>query len=159
MLVRCVAGDRLVAKGYGESAPIATNDTAEGRANNRRVEFTILQRAVREVTVEESINDYILDIVHATRDCEELHVGTSTRGAICLYRAAQSLALMSGRDYVVPDDVKRVAPAVVNIATRGSVEVQQNNPFLDDPFFRRFFEGDPETPRRRETQSARRSAL
>jgi MoxR-like ATPase len=41
-------------------------------------------------------------------------VGTSTRGAICLYRAAQSLALMSGRDYVVPDDVKQLCVAVLS---------------------------------------------
>jgi serine protease Do/serine protease DegQ len=51
--------------------------------------------------------------------------------------------------------VKRVAPAVVNIATRGSVEVPQRNPFMDDPFFRRFFDiPDQPQQRRRQTQSA-----
>jgi len=51
--------------------------------------------------------------------------------------------------------IERAAPAVVNIATRGTVEVQSRNPFLEDPFFRRFFEQDPDTaPRRRSTQSA-----
>ncbi len=50
--------------------------------------------------------------------------------------------------------VKRVAPAVVNIATRGSVEVQGSNPFLDDPFFRRFFDMPERPQRRREVQSA-----
>lgn len=51
--------------------------------------------------------------------------------------------------------IERTAPAVVNIATSGSVEVQSyRNPFMDDPFFRRFFEMDPEQPRRRRTQSA-----
>ena len=51
--------------------------------------------------------------------------------------------------------VKRTAPAVVNIATRGSVEVRSSNPFMDDPFFRRFFEmPDQQQPRRRQTQSA-----
>jgi serine protease Do/serine protease DegQ len=50
--------------------------------------------------------------------------------------------------------VKRVAPAVVNIATRGSVEVPNSNPFLDDPFFRRFFDIPDQPERRRETQSA-----
>ena len=73
-----------------------------------------LQRAVREVAVEDSIYDYILDIVQATRDCEELHVGASTRGAICLYRAAQSQALLAGRDYVVPDDIKQLCVAVLS---------------------------------------------
>ncbi len=72
-----------------------------------------LQLAVRTVHVEESIVDYLLDIVHATRNGEELHVGVSTRGALTLYRAAQSLALVSGRNFVVPDDVKTLAVPVL----------------------------------------------
>jgi MoxR-like ATPase len=66
----------------------------------------MLQRAVRMVQVDDAISDYLLDIVHATRRSEDLHVGVSTRGALTLYRAAQSLALVSGRNYVIPDDVK-----------------------------------------------------
>ena len=51
--------------------------------------------------------------MHATREGEDLHVGVSTRGALTLYRAAQSLALVSGRDYVVPDDIKTLAVPVL----------------------------------------------
>jgi MoxR-like ATPase len=72
-----------------------------------------LQDKVRQVTVEESIQEYLLDIVDATRRSEELHVGVSTRGALCLHRAAQALALVEGRDFVVPDDVKRLAVPVL----------------------------------------------
>lgn len=72
-----------------------------------------LSQAVRQVRVDESINDYLLDIVDATRRCEELHVGVSTRGALSLYRAAQSLALVEDREYVIPDDVKRLAVPVL----------------------------------------------
>ena len=72
-----------------------------------------LQEAVRRVEVEESIHGYLLDIVQATRECEELHVGASTRGALALYRAAQAAALVAGRGYVVPDDVKGLAVAVL----------------------------------------------
>ncbi|MBC8114048.1 MAG: MoxR family ATPase [Candidatus Saccharimonas sp.] len=68
-----------------------------------------LQRAARAVRVDDSINDYMLDLVHATRAHEQLQLGVSTRGAITLYRAAQSLALVEGRNYVIPDDVKRLA--------------------------------------------------
>lgn len=68
-----------------------------------------LQEAVREIRVDESIYDYLLDIAEATRTSDELHVGLSTRGTLCLYRAAQALALVEGRDYVVPDDVKNLA--------------------------------------------------
>jgi MoxR-like ATPase len=72
-----------------------------------------LQQAVREVRVSPEINEYLLDIVHATRECGELHVGVSTRGALCLFRAAQAMALTDGRDFVVPDDVKRLAVPVI----------------------------------------------
>jgi len=71
-----------------------------------------LQRQVREVRVEESIVDYILEIVAASRESDRLHVGVSPRGSLALRRAAQALALLLGRDYVVPDDVKRLVVAV-----------------------------------------------
>ena len=73
-----------------------------------------LQSAVREVTVNEAIHQYLLDVVDATRNCDELQVGASTRGALCLYRAAQALALIEGRDFCVPDDVKRLTVPVLS---------------------------------------------
>ncbi len=72
-----------------------------------------LQAAVRQVAVEESINEYLLEIVASTRQCDELHVGVSTRGALAFYRAAQASALVAGRQFVVPDDVKRLAVPVL----------------------------------------------
>jgi MoxR-like ATPase len=72
-----------------------------------------LQAAVRQVATEDSINEYLLDIVEATRRCGELQVGVSTRGALALYRAAQAAALIAGRQYVVPDDVKCLAVPVL----------------------------------------------
>jgi MoxR-like ATPase len=72
-----------------------------------------LQRGVRMVQVDDAIADYLLDIVHATRRSEDLHVGVSTRGALTLYRAAQSLALVSGRNYVIPDDIKTLVVPVL----------------------------------------------
>lgn len=72
-----------------------------------------LQSTVRQVQVDDSISGYILDIVQATRQCDELNVGVSTRGALAFYRAAQAVALVAGRDYVVPDDVKRLAVPVL----------------------------------------------
>ena len=73
-----------------------------------------LQEAVRRVEVDAALNSYLLDIVLATRKCEELHVGASTRGALALYRAAQSAALIAARDYVVPDDIKSLAVPVLS---------------------------------------------
>jgi MoxR-like ATPase len=72
-----------------------------------------LQQGVRGVQVDDAITEYLLDIVHATRRSEDLHVGVSTRGALTLYRAAQSLALVSGRNYVVPDDIKSLVVPVL----------------------------------------------
>jgi MoxR-like ATPase len=77
-------------------------------------QIAALQAAVRHVEVEPSINEYLLDIVHATRRCAELHVGVSTRGGLALYRAAQAAALVAGRPYVVPDDVKALAVPVLS---------------------------------------------
>jgi MoxR-like ATPase len=72
-----------------------------------------LQNGVRKVQVDDAITEYVLDIVHATRRSDDLHVGVSTRGALTLYRAAQSLALVSGRYYVIPDDVKMLVVPVL----------------------------------------------
>ncbi len=83
--------------------------------------ITSLQQAVREVRVDDSINVYLLDVVQATRESEDLHVGVSIRGSLALYRACQALALVEGRDYVVPDDVKRLAVPVLShrVITKG----------------------------------------
>ena len=68
-----------------------------------------LQEAVHRVTVEEALVDYMLAIVEKTRNHESLALGVSPRGSQALYRAAQALALLDGRDYAIPDDVKRLA--------------------------------------------------
>jgi MoxR-like ATPase len=68
-----------------------------------------LQEAVHRVTVEDALVDYMLAIVERTRDHESLTLGVSPRGSQALYRAVQALALVDGRDYAIPDDVKRLA--------------------------------------------------
>lgn len=84
-------------------------------------QITSLQEQVRQVKVDESISGYLLDIVEATRHSEDLHVGVSIRGALSLYRAAQASALIDGRDYMVPDDVKALTVVVLShrVITRG----------------------------------------
>jgi MoxR-like ATPase len=68
-----------------------------------------LQDAVHAVTVEDALVDYMLAIVERTRGHESLALGVSPRGSQALYRAVQALALVGGRDYAIPDDVKRLA--------------------------------------------------
>jgi MoxR-like ATPase len=72
-------------------------------------EVLALQEEVTTVKVDESITDYLLAIVKVTRTSELLDLGVSPRGGIFLYRAAQALALVEGRDYCLPDDIKRLA--------------------------------------------------
>ncbi len=72
-------------------------------------EFKKIQNAVKEVAVEDSILDYIVSIVHSTRNHPELLLGASPRGSLALLRTSQAMALCEGRDYVVPDDVKQMA--------------------------------------------------
>ena len=71
------------------------------------------QAVTRTVQVEDSVLDYLQDIVDQTRTSHELQVGTSTRGALAFYRASQAAALLAGRTFVVPDDVKKMAIPVL----------------------------------------------
>jgi MoxR-like ATPase len=72
------------------------------------------QEAVREVHVDEKLKRYVLDIVHGSREHEDVLLGGSPRASIALFRCAQALAAIQGRDFVVPDDVKRMAQPVLN---------------------------------------------
>jgi MoxR-like ATPase len=73
-----------------------------------------LQEQVGRVHVNESLVDYLMTIVHATRQHAEVELGVSTRGALTFFRACQALAMVSGRDFVVPDDVKALAVPVLS---------------------------------------------
>jgi MoxR-like ATPase len=72
------------------------------------------QQAVRSVHVDPKIRDYILDIVHASRDHEDVALGGSPRASIALYRAAQAMAAVRGHDFVLPDDVKRMVQPILS---------------------------------------------
>src|ERR1700693_3820988 len=72
-----------------------------------------LQEAVGHVAVDEALVDYMLAIVKHTRDHDALAMGVSPRGAQALFRASQALAAVEGREYVIPDDVKRMVVPVV----------------------------------------------
>jgi MoxR-like ATPase len=77
-------------------------------------ELLEVQKAVREVVVDDLIRRYIVDLSNATRNHPEVYVGASPRASLSLMRAAQGLALLRGRDYVQPDDVKALAIAVLS---------------------------------------------
>jgi MoxR-like ATPase len=72
-----------------------------------------LQQACMEVRVERSLQQYMLDLVRATRQNSDIRLGVSPRGTVILQRSAQAIAFLDGRDYVLPDDVKFLAPYVL----------------------------------------------
>ena len=76
-------------------------------------ELAGLQESVRAVRVEESVRRYLIDIARATRDHHEVELGASPRGTLSLYHAAQAHAAIQGRAFVLPDDVKQLAPYVL----------------------------------------------
>jgi len=72
-----------------------------------------LQAKVREVRVERSVAEYVTDLTRKTRQHPPLKPGVSPRGTLMLFRAAQAAAFMAGREFVIPDDVQRVAGSVL----------------------------------------------
>lgn len=76
-------------------------------------EVMALQEKVRKIRVEEVVSQYLVEIVRQTREDVRLRLGVSPRGSLMLFRACQAGALAAGRDYVLPDDVQRLAPYVL----------------------------------------------
>lgn len=76
-------------------------------------ELVSIQEKVKEVFIAKSIQKYIVDIVTMTRDNDGIYLGVSPRGSLAFVRAAKAFAYIHGRDYVLPDDVKYLAPFVL----------------------------------------------
>ena len=77
-------------------------------------ELRACQEAVRGIHVDDKVRQYLLQIVHDTRAHEDLILGASPRASIAMFRTAQAMAAVRGRSFVQPDDIKRVAGAVLN---------------------------------------------
>ena len=78
------------------------------------VELRELQERVPTIHVNESLVDYLMNVVHVTRNHPEVALGVSTRGALTYFKACQALAMVSGRDFVIPEDIKRLAAPVLS---------------------------------------------
>ncbi|MFN2570395.1 MAG: AAA family ATPase [Gemmatimonadales bacterium] len=83
-----------------------------------------LRQAVDAVRVEPRITGYITSIVRATREAASLTLGASPRAGVALFKAARAAALLEARDYVIPDDVKLLAPAVLRHRVRVAPELE-----------------------------------
>jgi MoxR-like ATPase len=76
-------------------------------------ELLACQEAVREIHVDDKVRRYMLEIVHGTRTHDDVQLGGSPRASIALHRTAQAMAAMAGRNFVLPDDVKRMVQPVL----------------------------------------------
>jgi MoxR-like ATPase len=72
-----------------------------------------MQRERQEIRVEDSVRDYIVRVARATREHPEISLGASPRATLSLFQASQAWAALRGRDYVIPDDIKAMAPSVL----------------------------------------------
>jgi MoxR-like ATPase len=88
-------------------------------------ELLSIQSEVGKVRVDEELVTYILGIVNGTRRSPHLRLGVSPRGSIHLYRAAQALAMVEGRSYCIPDDIKRLAVPVLSHRVIASHDVSE----------------------------------
>ena len=93
-----------------------------------------IQEAVRRVRIDASIVDYLVRLAAASRRSEKLSIGVSPRGTLLLQRATQARALLEGRDFVVPDDVKAVAIPVLShrVIPRGPQGPLSAAPIIED---------------------------
>ncbi len=102
------AEERLILQRFKEEQPL--QDLQAVLAAERLQE---LQKIIRKIHVEAGVENYIVELVRATRNHSGIELGVSPRGTLALYRASQAYAAIRGRYYVLPDDVKHVARAVL----------------------------------------------
>lgn len=77
-------------------------------------ELLTAQRAVKDIYLDEKVKDYIVEIVRRTREHPDVYLGSSSRGALAIYRLGQARAALFGRDFVLPDDVKALAQSALS---------------------------------------------
>lgn len=118
------AAERKILDSHRRSEPLATLTPV---VNSEQI--SQLQERVREIDVIDAVSDYLLEIIDATRNSDDLQIGASTRAALSLFRAAQSQALLESRAFVVPDDVKRLAVSVLShrVIPKGYLHVGQRD--------------------------------
>lgn len=84
-------------------------------------ELKSLFEDVSNVSIQDDVMDYLINIVNETRNKDNIELGVSPRGSIALFKASQAYAAINGRDYIIPEDIKEMAPYILNhrIIARG----------------------------------------
>ncbi len=118
--------EKRILSGYGASDPLEALTPVCTKA-----EIAAASDMVKHITVSESIKDYIIRIAEATRESDRLRLGVSPRATLALMRASQAYAAVMNRDFVLPDDVKKMAVPVLShrILTRSqnSIRITDTN--------------------------------
>jgi MoxR-like ATPase len=115
----------LLSVGFGYPTPEEEYDVLHSRISRQREQVVLepvtdaaglleMQAAVEEVEVDRSVGEYCVALVSASRSHRDVLIGASPRGSLALMLCARGLAVIAGRDYVLPEDVKTVAPAVLS---------------------------------------------
>ena len=103
------AEERAIVEGQQLAHPI---DSLEAVTNSD--EIVELQQATRQVFVDDLLKEYIVAIIGSTRENPDITLGSSPRGSLALYRGSQALALIRGRDFALPDDIKELALPMIS---------------------------------------------
>jgi MoxR-like ATPase len=111
----------------GKDSPESLVERGAVRPVLSEKELTAFREALQQVTVKEELTGYVVDIVRGTRQHESLLVGAGPRATQALLLSARAHAVMDGRDFVTPDDVKAMAPAVLEhrLVMRPEFEIEE----------------------------------
>ncbi|NMB07744.1 MAG: MoxR family ATPase [Tissierellia bacterium] len=97
-------------------------------------ELNYLLENVSQVSINEDVMDYLVEIVRETRNKKEIALGVSPRGSIAVFKASQAYAAINGRDYILPEDIKYVSPYVLNhrIIASGTKNIEDSIELIEE---------------------------
>ena len=97
-------------------------------------ELDTIYGLIDNVTISDEVLDYLVDIVNATRDHNKIELGVSPRGSIALFKASRVYAAINGRDYILPEDIKYLAPYILNhrLIARGTSDVEKTMELINE---------------------------
>jgi MoxR-like ATPase len=99
-------------------------------------DILMLQQTVKKIHLSDAVKQYIISLVDATRHHPSIYLGASPRGSLALSRTSQARALLQGRDYVIPDDIKALAvPALAHralLSPVGQSQAKESSTFIDE---------------------------
>lgn len=97
-------------------------------------ELKTINDLIDKVQISDEVLDYLVDIIKSTRNSKVIELGVSPRGSIALFKASRVYAAINGRDYILPEDIKYIAPYILNhrIIARGTTEVEKTMEIINE---------------------------